>query len=109
MAQILASTLCLFFGCSMALTGYTAARIASPTTSEEDLQAHKRGLRTGCVFVGVTVTALAIIAITDIARPSFNSLVFAGAGSTVGLVCVAIGLARQRRRPAPRTDEDRAS
>ena len=30
-------------------------------------------------------------------------------GSTVGLVCVAIGLARQRRRPAPRTDEGRAS
>lgn len=107
--HFLASTLCLFFGCLMALTGYIAGRIASPATSEDDFQVLKKGLRTGCVFIGTTVTALAIIAITDIARPSFNSLVFAVAGSTVGLAFVTVGLVRQRRLPAPQTDEDHST
>lgn len=103
--HLLASTLCLFFGCLMALTGYTAGRIASPATSEDDFQVLKKGLRTGGVFIGITVIALAIIAITDVARPSVNSLVFAVAGSTVGLACVAVGAVRQRRRPAPHADQ----
>ncbi|AQA07017.1 hypothetical protein BVC93_31480 (plasmid) [Mycobacterium sp. MS1601] len=104
--QLLASTLCLLFGCSTALTGYIGARIASPTTSEEEFQDHKKGLRIGGVLVGVAVIGLAIFAITDIARPSVGSVVFAAAGSTIGLVCVVVGLVRQRRLPAPQTDED---
>lgn len=105
---LLASMLCLLFGCSTALTGYVSLRLVS-STSEEEARNHEKGLRIGGLLVGVAVVGLAIFAITDIARPSFNSVVFAGVGSTIGLVCVVVGLVRQRRLPEPQTDEDSPS